>query len=150
MQLEYVDQLQNVFEIQQNILDIHPFLEKVFPIAIVEDGQFFIYNTEPTGKEYKFVKQTAVPMPVPEGIRAAFPLDSYDNRMVCVVTGDVFNTLDGYVTIFHEFIHCQQFERGEQTIKQRLEIARRAEANNDYMWECFAHNEVRGFTPFYK
>lgn len=31
--------------------------------------------------------------------------------MACVVTADVFSTMDGYVEIFHEFVHCYQFER---------------------------------------
>ena len=146
MQSDYTDQLQKVFEVQQKIIDIHPFLEKVYPIAVVEDDQFFIYDTEPSGKQYIFIKQAAIPMPMPQGARAAFPLESYDNQIACVVTGDVFNTLEGYVTIFHEFIHCYQFENCEQKLKQTLGVASKAQAAQDHMWELnhpFPYTEIQ-------
>ncbi len=74
-------------------------------------------------------------MSIPEGVRAAFPLEGLDNRIACVVTGEVFDSLDGFVTIFHEFIHCQQFETCEAKLKEKLGIARRAQAVQDFMWE---------------
>ena len=74
-------------------------------------------------------------MPIPIGIRAAFPLDSDGSRMACVVTGDVFDDLDGYVMIFHEFIHCQQYEICETTLKQSLQVFQQARAREDFMWE---------------
>lgn len=135
MKVKYADQLQKVFTVQKEIQDLHPFLEKVFPIAIVEDGKFFIYEPDPAGNQYVFTKEAAATYPVPPRIRAAFPLDFYDERMACVVTGDVFDEPGGYVTIFHEFIHCYQFDLCEQKIKQTLEIARRAQDANDFMWE---------------
>jgi hypothetical protein len=135
MTSEYLPQLQQIFQLQQTIRDIHPFLEKLFPVAIVKDDQFFIYDLDPAGQEYIFARQVETPMPVPPQVRAAFPLENYDERMVCVVTGDVFDQLAGYVTIFHEFIHCRQFESGEQQVKQSLDVARKALAANDFMWE---------------
>lgn len=129
------NQLQKVFEVQGIIQDIHPFLAKLFPIAIVENDHFLIYDTEPNNQRYAFVRKAATPMPIPQGVRAAFHLESYNNRMACVVTSDVFDEPDGYVTIFHEFIHCQQAESCEQKLKQRLGVARQAQEVNDYMWE---------------
>ncbi len=72
-------------------------------------------------------------MLIPQGVRAAFPLECYGNRMACVVTGDVFDALDGYVTIFHEFIHCQQAESAEQSLKQSLGVAGQAQNAGDFM-----------------
>jgi len=135
MTSNYTTHLQQLFDIQQTIRDIHPSLGKLFPVAIFSDDQFFIYDLDPTGQEYIFVRQVETPMPVPPQVRAAFPLESYGERMVCVVTGDVFDELAGYVTIFHEFVHCQQFEGGEQHVKQSLDIARQAQVANDFMWE---------------
>lgn len=135
MESDYTGALQEVFDIQQAIQDIHPFLRRVFPVAVVEEGQFLIYDTDPAGSRYVFIKRAAIPMPVPAGVRAAFPLESYDNRAACVVTGEIFNSLDGYVTIFHEFVHCYQYETGEEQIKQTLGIARKARSDNDFMWE---------------
>lgn len=131
----YSNQLQKIFEVQAEIQDIHPYLEKVFPVAVVENDQFWIYDTQPHNQEYVLIQKAATPMPIPAGVRAAFPLESYDNHMVCVVTGDVFNELAGYVTIFHEFIHCQQSENCEAKLKQKLAIARKAQAAHDFMWE---------------
>ncbi|MCS6906465.1 MAG: hypothetical protein RML93_01120 [Anaerolineales bacterium] len=81
MTLNHTNQLQTVFEVQERILDIHPFLEKLFPIAIVENDHFLIYDAEPNHQRYVFVRKVATPMPIPQGVRAAFPLESYDNRM---------------------------------------------------------------------
>lgn len=91
----------------------------VFPIAVAEGGQFLFFDVEELGKSYQLVKKTPAPTPVPQGVRAAFPLECYDNRMACVVTGEVFDSLEGIVTIFHEFVHCQQFETCERELKQR-------------------------------
>jgi len=74
-------------------------------------------------------------MIVPEGIRAAFPLDFYENKMACVVSGDVFDDLSGYVMIFHEFVHCAQADCCEHKLKSGLSVAQQAQAANDYMWE---------------
>jgi hypothetical protein len=52
-----------------------------------------------------------------------------------VVTRDVFDALEGYVTIFHEFVHCMQWETCEPRLRQTLGIARQAQAENDVMWE---------------
>jgi hypothetical protein len=133
--MEFHQQLQKVFEVQALIQDIHPFLKRVFPIAIVVDGRFQIFDAELELKAYFLAKEADTPMPVPQGVRAAFQMEAYDNWMACVVTPDVFDDLDGYVTIFHEFIHCQQFETCEQALKQTLNIARQAQAENDFMWE---------------
>ena len=133
MNSHYFIQLQKIFEVQEKIQDIHPFLDRLFPIAVVENDHFLIYDIEPNSLQYGFIKKAATPMPVPQGVRAAFQLESYDDRMACVVTGEVFDEQDGYVTIFHEFIHCQQSELCEHELKQKLEIARKAQAANDFM-----------------
>jgi hypothetical protein len=131
----YSECLKKIFSIQKDIQDIHPFLEKVFPIAIVEGDQFLIYEPNGESDRYLFVEEMPTPMPIPVGVRAAFPLESDGSRMACVVTGEVFDTLNGYVTIFHEFVHCQQYETCEQKLKQTLGIAQKALAANDFMWE---------------
>ncbi len=131
----YDNQLQEIFNIQRRVVSIHPFLERVFPVALVEGNQFLIYDIDESGQRYVFVRNEPTPMPIPLKVRAAFPLECYGGRTACVVTGDVFDSLEGYATIFHEFVHCQQSETCEHELKQTLEIARRAQAENDYMWE---------------
>ncbi len=135
MRSGYENQLQVIFDIQRKIDSIHPFLERVFPVALVEGDQFLIYDIDESGQRYVFIKSAPTPMPIPLKVRAAFPLECYGGRTACIVTGDVFDSLEGYVTIFHEFVHCHQSETCEHELKQTLEIARRAQTENDYMWE---------------
>ncbi|MEW6455573.1 MAG: beta-propeller fold lactonase family protein [Acidobacteriota bacterium] len=135
VQLKYHDSLQKIFEIQNKIRDIHPFLEKTFPIAIVEGSYFFIFDADSSKKRYIFIKKAPTPMPIAKGVRAAFPLQSYGGKMVCVISGEVFESLEGYASIFHEFLHCYQFEICEQKLKEKLDIAQKAMAKKDYAWE---------------
>ena len=135
MQSRYDRSLQAVLDLQHEIADIHPMLERAFPIALVEEGRFYIYDLDASGRRYEYVHQAPTPVPVPKGVRAAFPLACYGDRPACVVNDDIFESLDGYVTIFHEFVHCQQSETCEAKLKQTLGIARKAQAENDVMWE---------------
>lgn len=135
MPAPYFNELQKIFEVQRQIGDLHPLLQRVFPIAIAENDQLSIFEPDPANSRYQLVLQAPTPMPIPAGVRAAFPIDFYGNKIACVVTGDVFETQDGYVTILHEFIHCQQFETCELKIKQTLEIYQQAQAAHDPMWE---------------
>jgi len=131
---DYSQPINRIVEIKNIVQDIHPFLHRLFPIAVAEEGQFLVYQPGPAGF-YHLEKTMPTLMPIPIGIRAAFPLDSDGSQMACVVTGDVFDELDGYVTIFHEFIHCQQYEICETTLKQSLQIFQQAQAKKDFMWE---------------
>jgi hypothetical protein len=132
---KYETGLQKIVTLQKKIKGIHSFLKKLYPVAIVEGDDFLIYDYDTKKKKYVFVKAAQPAMIVPEGVRAAFPLDFYDNKMACVVTGDVFDDLSGYATIFHEFIHCAQMECCEQKLKSRLKVAQEAQAKQDFMWE---------------
>jgi len=132
---KFNENLQKLFELQKKIGRIHPFLNKFYPVAIVEGDLFYVFDLDPSKRHYALAKLAKPAMIVPEGVRAAFPLDFYDNKMACVVTGDVFDDLSGYVTIFHEFVHCAQAECCEQKLKSELSVARRAQQAGDYMWE---------------
>jgi hypothetical protein len=133
--MNYEPALRKVRELQQQIRDVHPLFIKPYPIAIVEGDTFLIYDVDEGGTSYHLVKKAPTPMPIPVGVRAAFDLECYENKIACVVTGEVFDKLEGYVTIFHEFVHCHQAATCEQKLKQSLEVARRAMAVRNYMWE---------------
>ncbi len=131
----YLEKLQKLIELHTEIRSIHPLLEKLHPVAIAEEEVFFVFDVAELGNEYSLVKTARPDMILPKGVRAAFPLDFYENKMACVVTGEVFDDLSGYATIFHEFIHCGQMETSEPKLKARLSVAREAESNSEYMWE---------------
>jgi len=130
-----IQKLQKIFEIQKEIMDIHPLLERVFPVVIAKDGHFLIFDVNLSGKRYAFIKKEPSPVPLPEKLRAAFPLECYENRIACVVSEDAFQALEGYVSIFHEFVHCYQWEICEQELRRELTVAKRETEKGNYMWE---------------
>jgi hypothetical protein len=133
--MNYAPSLQKVIDLQNKILDIHPLFANPYPIAIVEGDTFLVFDVDTARNVYHLVREAPTPMPIPVGVRAAFDLECYDNKIACVVTGEVFEALDGYVTIFHEFVHCYQASTCEIKLKQSLEVARQAMAAGNYMWE---------------
>jgi hypothetical protein len=104
-------------------------------VAVCKEDSLRIYEWDGNAAHYRFVKQVRPSFPVPEGIRAAFPLQEFDGRYACVVSPDVFDSQTGYVTIFHEFIHCLQGETVEMALKMQLDVARTSMEKKDYMWE---------------
>jgi hypothetical protein len=132
---KYSAPLKKIFDLQVRFAPLHPVLGKVYPIAVVEDKSFHIFNPVPAEKEYRLVQTTPDTFNMPTGIRAAMPLAFWDNRIACVVTGEVFGQPDGYVFIFHEFVHCAQWESCEQKLKEGLSIYREAMKSKNYMWE---------------
>jgi hypothetical protein len=156
MTSEYLTDLNKIITLHDSISGFHRALEKLQPVAIVRDNQFLIYDVNPEGDGYIFVKQAPTPMPVPEGVRAAFPLPAYDGKAACVVTADVFDSQEGYVTILHEFVHCYQSDTCEQDLKMHLTLARQSQEAGNFMWEIehpFPYHDpdfVRSYTHFLK
>lgn len=129
----FLDALEKLISLYQRVAKLNPALKKHYPIAIVEDQQFLIFDFDQG--TYQFQTRASIPMPIPPGIRAAFQIEDYGGRIACVVTPDVFDSDEGYVTILHEFIHCYQYETCEQEIKMKLDIARQAQEKGNFMWE---------------
>jgi len=104
------------------------------------------------GGEYQFIKEASAPMVMPMSIRAAFQLAELNGRIACVVIPDVFDSIESFVTIFHEFVHYYQYETCEEALKLQLDIARKAREEDDTMWEIehpFPYNS-KNFTRGYK
>lgn len=150
----YLEQLANLISIHQQVAGFNPALHARYPVAIVEGDEFLIYDSAADQSRYQFVKTSPVPMPVPKGVRAAFQLEDYGGRIACVVTPEVFDTREGYVTILHEFVHCYQYETCEQELKQQLDVAILAQDEGDVMWEIqypfpyLAEAFTRGYQRF--
>jgi len=132
---EYLEPLKTLVPLRKQVSGLHPALENCYPIAIVVDEQFLIFDFDPSCSSYHFRKHAPTPMPIPEGVRAAFQLEAYGGRIACVVTPDVFDSQAGYITLLHEFVHCYQYETCEQDLKMTLDIARQAQEKGDFMWE---------------
>jgi len=127
--------LDRVFTIQQQIRDIHPAFHAVYPIAVVSGGVFYVYEPDPGGPHYKLAATAPDKFNVPVGIRAAMPLDFWGNRIACVITPEALDEPRGFVLVFHEFVHCYQWETCEPRLKEKMGLYRTAMQRKDYMWE---------------
>jgi len=132
---KYIPQINEIEGIKRQVQHLHPALERLYPVVIAENDQLFIYDILQGKGGYSYIKPIPSPMPIPPGVRAAFPLEAYGQRIACVVTPEIFDSLEGYITILHEFVHCYQFETCEQRLKMTLDVARRAQETNNSMWE---------------
>ena len=134
IEIKYDTSLQKIVEMHKEIKSFYKVLEKLQPIAIAENNYFYIFDVD-ENSNYKFIKKSPVSFPIPKGIRAAMPIESYDFKCVCVVTGDAFDRIEDRIVIFHEFVHCSQFNSVELKLKENLDIYKQAMEKQDYMWE---------------
>jgi hypothetical protein len=132
---KYAAPLRKIFDYQALFAPLDPALAHVYPVAIVENKTFYVFDPVPGQKVYRLALTAPDTFNIPVGVRAAMPLGFWEGRMACVVTPEVFGQPDGYVLIFHEFVHCAQWYGGEQEFKKDLSIYRQAMDNKDYMWE---------------
>ena len=128
------EKLNFIFEFRNKIKDIHPLLNKCFPVVVSSVDKVDIYDVTPEEK-YTLVKTDKNMFGHIPHIRASFPFESYGNRPVCIITEDVFDEPNGYAVIFHEFIHCQQYELCETRLKKRLSVYNQSMLEKNYMWE---------------
>ena len=133
--IEYLPSLEKLCDLQRRIALVHPFLSKLFPVVLVDGKEFILYDYDAGNQAYRFIKKTPVPTRIPEGVRAAMPLSFLANRMACVITADAFDSIEGHILIFHEFIHCQQGETIEKDLKRTLGIYKEARTRKDDHWE---------------
>lgn len=126
--------LEKLVDLHSKIKDIDISLSTLYPVAIVEDNNFIIFDFDKKSERYFFVKKCPTPMPIPGGVKAAFELQEYENKMAAVLSEDTFNTENGYVFAFHEFVHCYQ-GICEHKLKSDLGIYKDAMKKKNYMWE---------------
>lgn len=132
---KYQAKIDKVFAVNDQVRDIHPVLQKVYPIALVENKSIYILEPDQAARKYHLAATAPDPYGLPKGIRAAMPLGFWNNRTACVVSSEIFDEADGYVMMFHEFIHCAQAEICEQKIKENLQIYQEAMKKKEYSWE---------------
>jgi len=135
--------IKQIFPIFEKINKLDKSLERLYPIAIVEGNDFFVFDLNLSGKQYEYKMNFPSQMNLPNEVLAAIPLEGYEGKMTAVVTRKVFDDIEGIVFIFHEFVHCFQFYNCEMNIKESLTIAQEAKKKQDYMWELnypFSYN----------
>lgn len=134
VEIKYEASLQKIVKVHNEIKSFYKVLEHLQPIAIAENGNFYIFDAD-ENSNYKFEKNVPCTFTIPKRIRAAMPLEGYGLKSVCVVTGDAFDNPEDYIVIFHEFVHCVQFQTVESKLKENLEVYKEEMGKNNYMWE---------------
>jgi hypothetical protein len=137
--------LEQIVTLQKEIKYIDRSLEKLYPVAVVKNNVYFIFDLDQSGEKYEFKMEYPSEDEILEGIRSALVLEFYgvnataatpeEMQEVVVVTEEVFETVEGLAVVFHEFVHCFQWDEGEWGLKQTLAIAREAWEKQDFMWE---------------
>lgn len=128
-------EFQSLVHFQTEVAALHPAFESSYPVAIVEDNQFLIYDRPDGTGDYELVKTAPVPMPIPEGVIAAFPIKAYGGQTAAVVTPTIFDLPDGLVMLLHEFVHCYQSKMGYQYLRKQLIICQEEEKLGHITWE---------------
>jgi hypothetical protein len=127
--------LEQIGELHKEIKDIDRSLEKLGPVAVIENGVYFLFDLDQSGEKYEFKMEYPYDGGNAKGIRAAYDLPFYGNRMAAVISEEAFETADGRAQIFHEFVHCFQFDEGSWDLKVTLAAAREAWEKRDFMWD---------------
>jgi hypothetical protein len=132
---QFLKELQTLIEFQGEVCRFHPAFEGHYPIAIVADGQFLIYDWSDDTGAYILVKTAPLHMEIPDGAMAAFPLAPYGGQTTAVVTPAIFERPDWTVMLLHEFVHCYQSKVGVNDLRYRLTICKEEEARGHVTWE---------------
>jgi hypothetical protein len=127
--------LEQIRELRKEIKDIDRSLEKLGPVAVIENGAYFIFDMDQSGEKYEFKMEYPYNGGNVEGLRASYVLEFYEMKAAAVISEDAFETLEGRIQIFHEFVHCFQWDEGEWDLRMTLAIAREAWEKRDFMWE---------------
>jgi hypothetical protein len=105
------------------VRDLHPVLDRCYPIGLAKDDRLMVFDADTDQNRYRLVCESVVPSPIRDGTRMTVTLPDYGNRPVCIVASASFESVADYVTIFHEFVHCSQWEDCEQGLASELAAA---------------------------
>jgi len=131
-QISYMNEIIKMHNIVKNI---HVSLKKLYPVTIVKDNYFFVFDINEIGNKYEFKLKTQTPMPISGNILASFSLDFYDMKPSAVISENILENQENYIFIFHEFVHCFQWENGEIDLRKDLKIEKQEMEKNNYSWE---------------
>lgn len=131
--LKTLSSLEKIQQLHKQIKGIDISVSHLHPVTLVEDNTLFVFDINESGEKYEYKLES--PAPIPKGGLAAFPLDFYHGKSSAIISDAAFNSFEGYVFIFHEFVHCFQWENGEREIRTTLQIERKYRDENNYAWE---------------
>lgn len=78
--------LEKLLELHKQIKDIDISVSKLYPVTLVEDNTFFVFDLNESGEKYEYKLESPTPMQMPKGILAAFPLDFYYDKPSAIIS----------------------------------------------------------------
>ena len=132
----WAESLKEIINLHQQIKHIDLSLEKLHAVAIVKHDTFYVFDYNRTKKVYELVYEKHMPgLQIPDKVLASFPLDFYNMKAAAVISEDALTSLEKQIFVFHEFVHCYQYENGETELKEALGIYKKYKKENNPMWE---------------
>jgi len=127
--------MDNVIKMHDKVKTVHVSLEKLYPITVIHNGYFYIFDKNEAGNKYEFKRKVETSVVVSGEILTAFVLDFYDLKPSVVISENMIGNLGNDILVLHEFVHCFQLENGAIEIKNGLSIQRQEMAKSNYTWE---------------
>jgi hypothetical protein len=131
---DYARKLTEINRVWDLTRDMHPAWSQLQPVCVISGQRYCLFHPQEDGS-WRPVRTGRLEMAVPVGIRAAFPLPFADGEMACVIDSTGLDSPREIAVVFHEFVHCFQFNTCEMTIKNQMEIGREGAASGNGMWE---------------
>lgn len=133
---QYTDAIDEMRELQQKLIHIHPLFKSYYPIIVAVSGTLFIYDHNVNQDRYILIQTVPDDIGIPEQCLAAFPVHHMNRSICAVITPEALMSLEQKVFIYHEFVHCYIYEQGWSVkLRNQLSLARRAQQENNIQWE---------------
>ena len=127
--------MDNIIKIHDSVKNIHVSVEKLYPITVINDGYFFVFDKNEIGDKYELRRKVETSVVVSNDILTAFHLDFYDMKPSVVISKDMLVNPGNDILVLHEFVHCYQLENGSLEIRNGLSIQGQEMAKKNYNWE---------------
>jgi hypothetical protein len=131
-QISFMDE---IIKLHKDIRDVHVSLKNLYPITVVNNGYFYVFDINEMGTKYEFKQKAPSDMSDEMDWLASFTLEFYGMKPSAVIGKNILENRGNYPSIFHEFVHCFQWNNGEQDIRQGLTVQKQEMEKNNYSWE---------------
>jgi hypothetical protein len=127
--------MDNIIKMHDEVKNIHVSLEKLYPITVISDGYFYVFDKSEIGDKYEFRRKVETSIVVSGDILTAFHLNFYDMKPSVVISKNMLENQGNNILVLHEFVHCFQLENGAVEIRNELSVQRQEIVRNNYNWE---------------
>ena len=125
----------DILKIHDTVKNVHVSLGELYPITVINDGYYFVFDISKTSGKYVFKSKVKTSISVSNDILMAFNLDFYDMKPSVVISKNILENQENYLSIFREFIHCFLLKNGAIEIRNELSIQKQEMAKRNYNWE---------------